>query len=272
VIEELMVAGGLFALLFASLEVGYRLGLRHSHDADPDAAGQIGAIQGAVLGLLGLLLAFSFAAAGTRFLERQDLITAEANAIGTAYLRADLIDEPHRSELRAALRQYTEHRIGLSQRIRLGLMPADLAEIAHQHARIWSAAVAGVTARPASTLAVLSPVNELIDLHSVRIAAGRKHRIADRVLGDRDRRDRLRVRPRRGPARAADHGAGGADRHGPVDHGRSRPSARGPDPAQRCAARGADLRSARCAGHRVSPIPSRLRRAFLRRSDREQGA
>ena len=52
-----------------------------------------------------MLLAFSFAAAGARFLERQDLIVQEANAIGTAYLRADLLDEPYRSELRAALKR-----------------------------------------------------------------------------------------------------------------------------------------------------------------------
>jgi hypothetical protein len=174
-IQELLVAASLFGLLFASLEVGFRRGLRHTHATDPGASGQIGAIQGAVLGLLGLLLAFSFAAAGTRFLERQDLIVEEANAIGTSFLRADLLDEPHRTELRAALQRYTEQRIELSARLRQGLSPDDLAGVERAHARIWSAAVAGVTARPATMLAVLSPVNDVIDLHSVRIAAGRKH-------------------------------------------------------------------------------------------------
>ena len=68
ILNDMLVAAGLFCLLFASLEVGYRTGRRDLNDPDPRASSQVGAIQGAVLGLLGLLLAFSFAAAGTRFL------------------------------------------------------------------------------------------------------------------------------------------------------------------------------------------------------------
>jgi hypothetical protein len=175
VIEEILVCAALFGLLLASLEAGFRAGRRTARDEDARAGGQVGALQGAILGLLGLLLAFSFAAAGARFLERQDLIVAEANAIGTSFLRADLLDEPHRSQLRAALRRYTEHRIQLSAQLRGGLEPSALQEIERLHAHIWSAAVAGVGARPASALAVLAPVNEVIDLHSTRVGAGRKH-------------------------------------------------------------------------------------------------
>ena len=57
---------------------------RQARSESDAAGGQVGAIQGAVLGLLELLLAFSFAAAGSRFVERQDLIVAEANANGTS--------------------------------------------------------------------------------------------------------------------------------------------------------------------------------------------
>jgi hypothetical protein len=175
IVQDMAIAAGLLALLIAALEVGFRVGRSALADADARASGQIGAIQAALLGLLGLLLAFSFAAAGSRFLERQDLIVSEANAIGTAYLRADLLDEPHRSELRAALKAYTEYRIALSSRLRTGIGPAAVADIDRQHARIWSAAIAGVAARPASMLAVLPPVNEVIDLHATRVAAGEKH-------------------------------------------------------------------------------------------------
>ena len=174
-LQDLSIAVGLLAVLLLALEGGFRAGRLASSEADARSSGQIGAIQGAILGLLGLLLAFSFAAAGTRFLERQDLIVTEANAIGTAYLRADLLDEPHRSALRDALKKYTEFRIELSNRLRRGIDPSESAEIERQHARMWNAATAGVTARPASTLAVVQPVNEVIDLHSVRMAAGRKH-------------------------------------------------------------------------------------------------
>jgi hypothetical protein len=182
ILEDLCVAAALFAILLAALEVGLRVGRRVAHETDAGESSQIGAIQGAILGLLGLLLAFSFAAAGTRFLERQDLIVEEANAIGTAYLRADLLEEPHRSELREALRRYTEHRLELSRRLRAVIQPADLAEVERLHGRIWSAASAGVTARPAVMMGVLVPVNEVIDLHSTRLAAGRK-RLHPLVMG-----------------------------------------------------------------------------------------
>jgi hypothetical protein len=173
IFEELAVAGGLLVIVFAALEAGFRRGRRVGRRPNDD--GQVGAVQGAVLGLLGLLLAFSFAGAGGRFLERQDQIVMEANAIGTAYLRADLLDEPHRSELRAALQAYTEQRLRMSNTLRAGPAPAALEEVDRFHARIWQAAVAGVEATPAVTLAVLNPVNEVIDRHSLRLAASRKH-------------------------------------------------------------------------------------------------
>ncbi len=175
IFEDVAVGVGLLVLLLAALEAGFRLGRRASADADPRAAGQVGAVQGAMLGLLGLLLAFSFAAAGSRFIEKQDLIVTEANAIGTASLRADLLDEPHRSELRAALKNYTDYRVELSARLGARIDPDAFEEVERQHERIWGVALAGVTARPASTMGVLNPVNEVIDLHSTRMAAGKKH-------------------------------------------------------------------------------------------------
>jgi hypothetical protein len=174
-VDDAVLAGGLFLILLAALEVGYRAGVREARDVHPVAGGQIGTIQAAVLGLLGLLLAFSFAAAGTRFIERQDLITQEANAIGTAYLRADLLAEPHVSALRTALRRYTEHRVAASGTLRGALEPSVAAEVERLHADIWKAASGGVATHPELALAVFGPVNEVIDLHATRVAAGRKH-------------------------------------------------------------------------------------------------
>ena len=169
------IALALFGTLMLALEIGYRRGRRDSNERDAQAGAQIGAIQGAVLGLMGLLLAFSFAAAGARFLERQDLIVKEANAIGTAYLRADLLEEPHKTELRSALQKYTEHRIAVSDRSPGVVSDEDAAEVQHGQARIWNAAIAGVLAKPAVMLGVLPPVNDVIDVHSDRIFAGKKH-------------------------------------------------------------------------------------------------
>lgn len=182
VVNDFAAAIALIALVLISLELGFRLGRRAAADSDRSAPGQIGSIQGALLGLLGLLLAFSFSAAGSRFLERQDLIVREANAIGTAFLRADLLDEPHRNELRTSLQRYTEHRLRLSEAGAAPLSPQAVIEIERFHAEIWAAARQGVAARPQLILAVLDPVNEVIDVHSLRLAAMNKH-LPGLVLG-----------------------------------------------------------------------------------------
>src|SRR6185436_171858 len=129
---EVGVAVALLGGLALALEAGFRMGRAagRRRAAAEKAGGQVGAIQGAVLGLLGLLLGFSFAAAGARFVEKQDLIVQEANMIGTAYLRADLLEEPHATRLRQALEEYVRHRIEVSGRLAKGFLPTDAARAA----------------------------------------------------------------------------------------------------------------------------------------------
>jgi hypothetical protein len=173
---DLTIAGGLLLGLFAALEAGYRLGQHHvAATLSPPSGGQVGAIQGAMLGLLGLLLGFSFAGAASRFVERQDLIVQEANAIGTTYLRADLLPDPFASQVRHVLAEYVAYRLDGSQHLAAGLGPSVEARVAAFHARLWQAARDGSLARPELTKVVLDPVNEVIDLHTMRVASGRKH-------------------------------------------------------------------------------------------------
>jgi hypothetical protein len=68
-----------------------------------------------VLGLLALLVGFTFSLAVDRFEARRGLVLEEANAIGTAYLRTQLLDEPHRSRISQSLVEYTDNRIELSR-------------------------------------------------------------------------------------------------------------------------------------------------------------
>ena len=173
---EIAVAVALFGGLLGAFELAYWAGSRVAQRAAEDA-GPLGTIQGAVLGLLGLLLGFSFAGAAGRFIDRQDLIVSEANAIGTAYLRADLLDEPFRGELRTALREYTASRVELFEAQGRGLEAVARAEeqSAAVHPRVWQAALRGVQGAPQLALAVLAPVNEVIDLHTTHMAATRRH-------------------------------------------------------------------------------------------------
>ena len=91
----------LFGGLIAAAEIGFWFGRRKHRDSEDSH--QLGAIQGAILGLLALLLGFSFSAASERFSGRVQLIVEEANAIGTVWLRIDLLPDAKQVELRDQL-------------------------------------------------------------------------------------------------------------------------------------------------------------------------
>lgn len=171
---DVSIAVALYAAVVLAFEGGFRAGRRADRDILAEDRGQVGAIQGAVLGLLGLLLAFSFAAAGSRFFERQDLITQEANAIGSSWLCADLLSEPHRSELRAALEAYTAQHTGESAPVVHDRDEALTAEADRLQARIWRAAVDGLAQRPELAATVVPPIIELFDTHALRVSAALK--------------------------------------------------------------------------------------------------
>jgi len=167
-----LIAAVLIVGLVLAAEIGLRLGVRARAPGEGQGSPQLGAIQGAILGLLGLLLAFSFSGAAGRFIDRTDTVITEANAIGTAYLRADLLGEPERGRLREVLRRYTETRLGYAREshLRRTLTPEQSATVSAMQNEMWDTAVAGVRARPEAILAVLNPVNEVIDLHTTRLA------------------------------------------------------------------------------------------------------
>src|SRR3954452_7878168 len=115
------VAIFIFVTIFAStlmlLELGRRIGVRR-RVLDPEgAAAGLGAIEGAVFGLMGLLLAFTFSGAAGRFDARRQLVVEETNAIGTAYLRVDLVPPEAQPALRDSFRRYVDSRIELYRNV-----------------------------------------------------------------------------------------------------------------------------------------------------------
>jgi hypothetical protein len=145
---------------------------RAGKDREPDeSVDQEGYLLGSAFALLGLLLAFSFGMVLNRYEARRELVTKEANAIGTAYLRAQLLDEPHRTRLSRLLVDYADNRIRLA---RFG--PG----IAEQTVRndqlltdIWSAVRASreSASMHGLTTALLMSFNEVIDLDTERKVA-----------------------------------------------------------------------------------------------------
>ena len=102
---------GTVAIILLSVEGGWRLGNTRRQRAEHEKDAPIDAIVGAMLGLLAFLLAFTFGMSASRFDARRQLVLQEANAIGTAYLRADMLPEPQRSEIRNQLREYATLRV-----------------------------------------------------------------------------------------------------------------------------------------------------------------
>jgi hypothetical protein len=164
----------LLVLLLLAVEAGVRAGTRARAQRKGEGSADLGTIQGAVLGLLGLLLAFTYSLAAVRQDARRGLLVREANAIGTAYLRAGLLPEPRRGELRAILRQYVDSRIAPDDVVR---DPVRLAEAVQRSERVlqtlWPAASRNFESQPPTVLDSLmfQSLNEVIDLHTERLAA-----------------------------------------------------------------------------------------------------
>jgi hypothetical protein len=136
---------------------------------------QMGVVQGAMLGLLALLLGFSFSQAVTRFVARQDLLVAEANAVGTAWLRADLVPPgPERAEMKAALRAYADARVELFEDPSSVRASEAVAKLNASHARAWAAAVRVCSARSDLAVTLLPPLNDLADLMTKQADARRR--------------------------------------------------------------------------------------------------
>lgn len=128
---------------------------------------------GAIMALLGLLLAFSFGSALSLLESRKTDIITEANALGTAFLRADYLPEPSRSELRAALYDYAQTRIipdsgGI---VSIEDARAFIARSLAAQERLWPLTVAATAdpLPPAIATFVAGSVNDVLDAHQVRM-------------------------------------------------------------------------------------------------------
>jgi hypothetical protein len=172
------VGGALVVGMAAAAGVGYAMRVQRdrSEPSRDSSEAQQGYIFSAVLGLLALLLGFTFALATERFDTRRGMVLEEANAIRTAYLQAQLLPEPHRSRLGAALARYTDHAIILAQ-----AGPKDVPKLVAEDDRLltdlWAAAAAGFDSVRdidfSSTLA--ASVSEVERMDASRRAARQSH-------------------------------------------------------------------------------------------------
>jgi hypothetical protein len=172
--NELLIVLSLIGGVVAAHELGFRLG---SQQRSPDDAfdRQISLVRASTAALVAFLIGFSFSGAASRFIDRLDIVVKEANALGTAYLRADVIAEPQRSELKAALREYTADRVQMLSGERRDLIEPLLAKVGGLHERMWQAVMKATQGNAPLMQVVLPPINEVIDLHSAHLATARRH-------------------------------------------------------------------------------------------------
>ena len=175
-LSQWIVFAVLMILLIGLSELAWRIGLARSQsksETDKDSS----AVRSAVLALLGLLLGFSFALAGTRHEARRELLVEEANSIVTTARRAQLLPEPHAANVAKLLRDYVPLRI---EAHREGQFSDQFATIRKNSAelqdRMWAEAVAAAAERPSPIIAsFIASLNETIDLEAKRVAAKRNH-------------------------------------------------------------------------------------------------
>lgn len=167
----------LVAMIITAL-CGYAV--RQSQDRkDPKAEiseSQQGYIVSAVLALLGLLLGFTFSLAIERFEARRALVLEDANAIGTAYLRTQLLGEPHRTRLSHLIVEYTDNMVLLAKAPPIQIPPL-LAVDDKLLTDIWAATAAGYDSIRdlAYSSTFVSAINSMIDEDGARRAARQAH-------------------------------------------------------------------------------------------------
>ena len=150
------------------LELGRRLRRRRTGGEGSSA------IEGAIFGLFGLLLAFTFSGAVSRYDNHRLLLTEEVNDIGTAYLRLDLLPPQMQPELRQLFRDYTNSRLGLFDAVGDEITPETL----RLQGTIWQRATTAASSPGASPDAVkllLPAINDMIDITSTRQNAFNMH-------------------------------------------------------------------------------------------------
>ena len=173
-----MLSISLFAGLVVCLEMGFRFGRSRSHSIPESAHEGIGVIEAAVFALLGLLLALSFSGGASRLDVRRQLIVQEANAIGTAYLRIDLLPASDQPEMRRLFRDYLDARLSAYGNIsNLDAATREFARAVQIQQHIWTLAVAGCRDDPTQNAArlLLPALNEMIDVTTSRAIALRTH-------------------------------------------------------------------------------------------------
>jgi hypothetical protein len=174
------LALALFVGILLALRVGRLIGERSIRKYGAAGLPSIGSLETATFALLGLLIAFTFSGALTRFDVRRAQAVDEANAIGTAWLRIDLLPASAQPKMRDTFKAYVDARIATYDKIDEDLAAAkqEFARSAQLQSEIWAQAIAALKqsdARPNADMLVLPALNSMFDITTVRAVATQIH-------------------------------------------------------------------------------------------------
>ncbi|WP_313621579.1 hypothetical protein [Achromobacter sp.] len=169
---------GLALVFFVGLFVAIAIGKVLGRSLDEKGGAGVAAIEASVFALLGLLVAFTFSGAAQRMAERRDLVIQEVNAIGTAWLRIDLLEPEDQPRLRDQFRGYVDQRILYERHVadldaRVGIA----ATAGKMQQDIWKASVVAARNRvpPALAASYIGAVNDMLDSATSLSAAQKVH-------------------------------------------------------------------------------------------------
>jgi len=175
-VTSAFVALLLFVAMLVLFEAGRLIRRRRAAREGEQERGAFGVIDGAVFALLGLLMAFTFSGAASRFETRRGQVIDEANAIGTAYLRIDLVPAAAQPGLRQQFRDYVDSRLAVYRALPdIAAAYQELARSATLQQKIWSTAVEASREEPQARMLLLPALNQMIDITTTRTMAAIMH-------------------------------------------------------------------------------------------------
>ncbi len=177
-IPPLLFAVLLFAGMLVLMEVGRILGRRRQTE-ESESERNLGTIEASVFALFGLVVAFTFSGAADRFTQKRALIAEEANDIGTAYLRLQLLPEEAQPELQELFRRYVDSRLETYHRLPdMSAAEVEIAQTKQIQREIWTKAVTATTlqgSHPDAGKLLLPALNNMIDITTIRTMALQTH-------------------------------------------------------------------------------------------------
>lgn len=183
-VDSISIVGlfvGFAVAALVALECGYRLGRWWQARTHEEKEGPTPMIVGSLLALMAFLLAITMGMASDRFDGRRALVLAEANALGTTYLRAGYLPEPASGAIQALLREYVPLRIATNDMADTQRKIARSVEVQDE---LWSIAETLARATPESEVLGLfiESLNEVIDLHEKRVMSAIYGRVPETIL------------------------------------------------------------------------------------------